>query len=59
MNDALSLSPVSIEGLPAMLYMVVQALPFTALAVLIMRLKLFLTPHLAILTSLLANKQVR
>jgi len=39
---------------PGTVYTVVQTAAYTVLAVLIMRLKLFLTPHLCLLTSLLA-----
>lgn len=39
-------------------YHVVQTLAYAVMAVLIMRLKLFLTPQLAVLTSLLAHHKV-
>lgn len=47
-----------VDGLAGLTYIVIQTVPFAVLAGLIMRLKLFLTPHLALLTSLLAHRQV-
>lgn len=44
--------------LPEQTYFVVQCLAFALLAVLIMRLKLLLTPHLCILAALLARVKV-
>ena len=41
-----------------MCYNVIQSLLFAVLAVLIMRLKLFLTPHLAVTAGLLCSKKV-
>uniref|UniRef100_A0A672HZS2 Dpy-19-like 1, like (H. sapiens) n=1 Tax=Salarias fasciatus TaxID=181472 RepID=A0A672HZS2_SALFA len=61
---------VSLTGLPVtldqcvcvcvlqMVYHSLQLLAFTVLAVLIMRLKLFLTPHMCIMASLLCSKQL-
>lgn len=43
---------------PGTIYTVLQTAAYAVLAVLIMRLKLFLTPHLCILTSLLASPMV-
>ncbi|XP_023338051.1 probable C-mannosyltransferase DPY19L1 [Eurytemora carolleeae] len=40
---------------PAVVYNVLQAVAYAALAIMIMRLKLFLTPQLCILSSLLAS----
>nr|CAD7448110.1 unnamed protein product [Timema bartmani] len=42
----------------SVMYNILQLCPFIVMAVLIMRLKLFLTPHLCILTSLLAARRV-
>jgi len=41
-----------------LLYHVFQLILFTTLAVIIMRLKLFWTPHMCLMTSLLASRQV-
>jgi len=41
-----------------LMYHVFQCVLFTLLAVIIMRLKLFWTPHMCLLTSLLASRQV-
>ena len=41
-----------------MCYNVIQTLLFAVLAVLIMRLKLFLTPHLTVTAGLLCSKKV-
>jgi len=43
---------------PAALYNLLQCAAYGVMAVLIMRLKLFLTPHLCILTSLLAGPSI-
>ncbi|KAM6994369.1 dpy-19-like 1, like [Tautogolabrus adspersus] len=42
----------------AMVYHSLQLVAFTVLAVLIMRLKLFLTPHMCIMASLICSKQL-
>lgn len=42
-----------------LVYHSLQLVAFTVLAVLIMRLKLFLTPHMCIMASLVCSKQVR
>nr|CAD7197549.1 unnamed protein product [Timema douglasi] len=42
----------------SVMYNILQLCPFIVMTVLIMRLKLFLTPHLCILTSLLAARRV-
>uniref|UniRef100_A0A672HYY6 Dpy-19-like 1, like (H. sapiens) n=1 Tax=Salarias fasciatus TaxID=181472 RepID=A0A672HYY6_SALFA len=67
---ALIAAKVSLTGLPVtldqcvcvcvlqMVYHSLQLLAFTVLAVLIMRLKLFLTPHMCIMASLLCSKQL-
>nr|CAD7407065.1 unnamed protein product [Timema cristinae] len=44
---------------PSIMYNILQLGPFIVMTVLIMRLKLFLTPHLCILTSLLAARRPR
>ncbi|KAJ6662048.1 hypothetical protein lerEdw1_012895 [Lerista edwardsae] len=41
-----------------MVYHAVQLILFTVLAILIMRLKLFLTPHMCIMASLICSKQL-
>jgi len=41
-----------------LVYHVFQLILFTTLAVIIMRLKLFWTPHMCLLSSLLASRQV-
>ena len=43
---------------PVQVYYLVQCLAFAVLAVLIMRLKLFLTPHLCLLVAFLARSKV-
>ncbi len=40
---------------PAVIYNMLQTVAYGVMAVLIMRLKLFLTPHLCILAALLAS----
>ncbi|XP_060905380.1 probable C-mannosyltransferase DPY19L1 [Labrus mixtus] len=42
----------------SMVYHSLQLVAFTVLAVLIMRLKLFLTPHMCIMASLICSKQL-
>lgn len=42
-----------------LVYHSLQLVAFTVLAILIMRLKLFLTPHMSIMASLICSKQVR
>lgn len=46
--------PVTLQ----LVYHSLQLLAFAVLAVLIMRLKLFLTPHMCIMASLICSKQV-
>jgi len=41
-----------------LMYHIFQCILFTMLAIIIMRLKLFWTPHLCLMTSLLASRQV-
>ncbi|KAM9431794.1 dpy-19-like 1, like isoform 2-T2 [Clarias gariepinus] len=45
-------------GKAVLVYHTLQLVAFTVLAVLIMRLKLFLTPHMCLMTSLLCSKQL-
>lgn len=48
------------ESVPLQLvYHSLQLVAFALLAILIMRLKLFLTPHMCIVASLICSKQVR
>ncbi|XP_052610969.1 probable C-mannosyltransferase DPY19L2 isoform X3 [Peromyscus californicus insignis] len=42
----------------ALIFHTLQLLAFTALAILIMRLKLFLTPHMCIMASLICSRQL-
>lgn len=42
-----------------LVYHSLQLLAFAILAILIMRLKLFLTPHMCIMASLICSKQVQ
>lgn len=41
-----------------LVYHALQLLAYTALGVLIMRLKLFLTPHMCVMASLICSRQV-
>ena len=43
---------------PAVLYNVIQMMAYAVMAILIMRLKLFLTPHMCIVAGLLASKKL-
>ena len=43
---------------PAVLYNVIQMAAYGVMAILIMRLKLFLTPHMCIVTGLLASRKI-
>ena len=43
---------------PAILYNVIQMMAYGVMAILIMRLKLFLTPHMCIVAGLLASKKL-
>lgn len=47
------------SNLPEQTYYLVQSLAFVLLAILIMRLKLFLTPHLCLVVAILARSKVR
>lgn len=63
-EDKDSLSKTSeIPGLdsvsPGLIYHVLQLMAFGFMAIIIMRLKLFFTPHLCILTAVLVNQKVR
>ena len=51
--SAAAIDPVN----PAVIYNILQTVIYAVMAVLIMRLKLFLTPHLCILTGLLCSAQ--
>jgi len=43
---------------PAVMYNVIQMMAYAVMAILIMRLKLFLTPHMCIVAGLLASKKL-
>ncbi|XP_029958211.1 dpy-19-like 1, like isoform X2 [Salarias fasciatus] len=58
MDDADEAAGSEIAAKGEMVYHSLQLLAFTVLAVLIMRLKLFLTPHMCIMASLLCSKQL-
>lgn len=58
-----SASSVNFDGICELVtlqlvYHSLQLVAFTVLAILIMRLKLFLTPHMSIMASLICSKQV-
>lgn len=57
--NVLSVVSVSVMFLHfQVLYNVFQLLSYTAMAIFIMRLKMFWTPHLCLLSSMLASRQV-
>uniref|UniRef100_A0A674J494 Dpy-19 like C-mannosyltransferase 1 n=1 Tax=Terrapene triunguis TaxID=2587831 RepID=A0A674J494_9SAUR len=53
-----SFSELTISSFGGLVYHALQLLAYTVLGILIMRLKLFLTPHLCVMASLVCSKQL-